>query len=592
MTTIANQPLESADTTGSLTRKTTELVDGIIALSQPSVQARDLYLWRSFLSLWHHSDIFNDQPLELGGSGFKAGNGSTDGSAFPEPKIRADDAETKLYQFESELANRRWIKRRKQKCGEGNIDEIDGLTSIQRTQTTLSEVEKNLKLNRSFSVPSPFFGLPRRTSTSLSLQRILSPNRAQRDTDGPSPRQRFSSVASALRIKRNGSAIVEDEEGGGRVPKIRNARSRELIEMFLELHRTQIVALREYEGRIVTMESAQEQQGPASSSIEYEHQRAEVEQIGNQLAAYTFSAENTGACAVSQNIPSGAPIDPTHPEALPDSNAPSTSDTTRSPAALSHAQPPQPQPQPSQDPNRPLPPDLSLTSLINDKIHNKIPTLEDHRCAICLSLAYRPVLLPGCKHLFCLRCLVKLQRSFFASIRPRGESSQRAPPGPMRSVASMAAWAILEQDREYRELIRAQQRIRQELAAEREEQQQQLLLARQHADGDPTSTEPASLTSPPAASADNIPSLPPSQPHSLPGRNAIKPRAASADCPLCRHPQAVALADSSNISAQLEEHMKLWFAREVRAKKKADQVEVEREEAIRLGLDQTRCVVM
>jgi len=38
-----------------------------------------------------------------------------------------------------------------------------------------------------------------------------------------------------------------------------------------------------------------------------------------------------------------------------------------------------------------------------------IPIIEDYECVICTSIAYIPIRLP-CQHLFCVRCLVKLQK--------------------------------------------------------------------------------------------------------------------------------------------------------------------------------------
>ncbi|KAE8225477.1 hypothetical protein CF319_g1778 [Tilletia indica] len=553
-------------TTASMQERATSLVDEIIGLCQPTVQARDLSLWRSFLALWHDANIFDDQPLDLGGSGLLRKPGKAIGSTSSH--ISANDAEAKLSEFESELASRRWIKRARQSTKLDGLEIDTRSPPPQRTNTTLSEIEKDpSKLNRSLSMPSSIFGLPRRTSTSLSLQRILSP---RRDT-GPPPRQRFRSAASSLLPNRLSNVAVVDEEGGGRVPKVRNSRSRELIETFLELHRIQIAIIRDYEER--------EESQTRARLVEDGFHRAEVERIGDQLAAYTLSGE--GASVGTQATASIGPTcsGPAQSEILPNP------EETSSPAAT------------DQVPLVTIPPfDLTLTALINNRLQNKIPSLEDHRCAICLSIAYRPVLLPGCQHLFCLRCLVKLQRSFFASLRSRdgagGEDRQRMGPGPMRSVGSMAAWVLYEQEAEYRETIRAQQRLREEVAAEREERlreddAEQLARealasrteeAREGTDA-PTST-PSSGNNEPTATT---PRSPPT---------AIKPRAASADCPLCRHPQAVALADGSHVSAEREAFMKLWFAREVKAKKKADLVEVEKEEALRLGLEQTSCVVM
>lgn len=38
-----------------------------------------------------------------------------------------------------------------------------------------------------------------------------------------------------------------------------------------------------------------------------------------------------------------------------------------------------------------------------------LPSIDDYSCAICTSVAWRPIRL-DCSHLFCIRCLVKLQK--------------------------------------------------------------------------------------------------------------------------------------------------------------------------------------
>lgn len=39
-----------------------------------------------------------------------------------------------------------------------------------------------------------------------------------------------------------------------------------------------------------------------------------------------------------------------------------------------------------------------------------LPSLDDYACLICTSIAFKPIRL-GCGHLFCVRCLVKMQRA-------------------------------------------------------------------------------------------------------------------------------------------------------------------------------------
>lgn len=39
-----------------------------------------------------------------------------------------------------------------------------------------------------------------------------------------------------------------------------------------------------------------------------------------------------------------------------------------------------------------------------------LPTVEDYTCLICTSIAFKPIRL-DCGHLFCVRCLVKMQKA-------------------------------------------------------------------------------------------------------------------------------------------------------------------------------------
>lgn len=39
-----------------------------------------------------------------------------------------------------------------------------------------------------------------------------------------------------------------------------------------------------------------------------------------------------------------------------------------------------------------------------------LPSLDDYACLICTSIAFKPIRL-NCQHLFCVRCLVKMQRA-------------------------------------------------------------------------------------------------------------------------------------------------------------------------------------
>lgn len=50
-----------------------------------------------------------------------------------------------------------------------------------------------------------------------------------------------------------------------------------------------------------------------------------------------------------------------------------------------------------------------LLSLVTTTLLPILPSVDDYSCAICTSVAWRPVRL-DCSHLFCIRCLVKLQK--------------------------------------------------------------------------------------------------------------------------------------------------------------------------------------
>lgn len=39
-----------------------------------------------------------------------------------------------------------------------------------------------------------------------------------------------------------------------------------------------------------------------------------------------------------------------------------------------------------------------------------LPSLDDYACLICTTIAFKPIRL-DCGHLFCVRCLVKMQRA-------------------------------------------------------------------------------------------------------------------------------------------------------------------------------------
>lgn len=51
----------------------------------------------------------------------------------------------------------------------------------------------------------------------------------------------------------------------------------------------------------------------------------------------------------------------------------------------------------------------SIEQIISTKIVKIVPQLDDYLCPICFQLAYKPIRL-ACTHVFCLRCMIKLQR--------------------------------------------------------------------------------------------------------------------------------------------------------------------------------------
>ncbi|WVF67671.1 hypothetical protein IAT40_002430 [Kwoniella sp. CBS 6097] len=51
-----------------------------------------------------------------------------------------------------------------------------------------------------------------------------------------------------------------------------------------------------------------------------------------------------------------------------------------------------------------------LLASLTDTLLPILPSLDDYACLICTSIAFKPIRL-GCGHLFCVRCLVKMQRA-------------------------------------------------------------------------------------------------------------------------------------------------------------------------------------
>lgn len=50
-----------------------------------------------------------------------------------------------------------------------------------------------------------------------------------------------------------------------------------------------------------------------------------------------------------------------------------------------------------------------LVQAIGETLLPVIPHLDDYACLICTSIAFKPIRL-NCGHLFCVRCLVKMQK--------------------------------------------------------------------------------------------------------------------------------------------------------------------------------------
>ncbi|KDQ10674.1 hypothetical protein BOTBODRAFT_487385 [Botryobasidium botryosum FD-172 SS1] len=63
------------------------------------------------------------------------------------------------------------------------------------------------------------------------------------------------------------------------------------------------------------------------------------------------------------------------------------------------------------DPNASRPPSLSrvLVVLMTESLLPITPFIDDYLCLICTSIAFKPIR-PDCRHLFCVRCLAKMQK--------------------------------------------------------------------------------------------------------------------------------------------------------------------------------------
>ncbi|KAF9081118.1 hypothetical protein BGX23_001289 [Mortierella sp. AD031] len=65
----------------------------------------------------------------------------------------------------------------------------------------------------------------------------------------------------------------------------------------------------------------------------------------------------------------------------------------------------------------------SLTYTIGNQLVSIIPQPDDYACPICMSVAWKPIRL-NCKHVFCVRCLIKAQRKRMEIKEKRKESSK------------------------------------------------------------------------------------------------------------------------------------------------------------------------
>ncbi|KAK0461934.1 uncharacterized protein EV420DRAFT_1665571 [Desarmillaria tabescens] len=77
-----------------------------------------------------------------------------------------------------------------------------------------------------------------------------------------------------------------------------------------------------------------------------------------------------------------------------------------------------------------------LVQAIGEILLPVIPHLDDYSCLICTNIAFKPVRL-GCGHLFCVRCLVKMQK------RGRGDCPMCRAPTVLCADRSNVDWALL-----------------------------------------------------------------------------------------------------------------------------------------------------
>ncbi|KAG6844396.1 hypothetical protein H0H87_007208 [Tephrocybe sp. NHM501043] len=77
-----------------------------------------------------------------------------------------------------------------------------------------------------------------------------------------------------------------------------------------------------------------------------------------------------------------------------------------------------------------------LVQAIGETLLPIIPHLDDYACLICTSIAFKPIRL-ACRHLFCVRCLVKMQK------RGNGDCPMCRAPCVLKADRTNVDWALL-----------------------------------------------------------------------------------------------------------------------------------------------------
>ncbi|KAF9069392.1 SPX domain-containing protein [Rhodocollybia butyracea] len=77
-----------------------------------------------------------------------------------------------------------------------------------------------------------------------------------------------------------------------------------------------------------------------------------------------------------------------------------------------------------------------LVQALSETLLPIIPQLDDYSCVICTNIAFKPIRL-GCGHLFCVRCLVKMQK------RRQGDCPMCRAPTVGRADGSNVDWALM-----------------------------------------------------------------------------------------------------------------------------------------------------